>query len=194
MLANIFFLALSWNLVFWNCISLCMLQDLKPANLLISSTGFLKIADFGLARVFQNEGNRLYSHQVATRWRTITNALGFHPPGSVITGKRWIYMIRTKHFCRWYRAPELLYGARKYDEGVDSWLVKTTPLNTYRYIIFCRRCIYLVDLYGLFSGQLAASLASCWTALHYSRYLKFCHILNSELQTVHMCCSLHNSF
>ena len=43
-------------------------QDLKPANLLISSTGTLKIADFGLARVFQNEGNRLYSHQVATRY------------------------------------------------------------------------------------------------------------------------------
>lgn len=24
---------------------------------------------------------------------------------------------------RWYRAPELLYGARKYDEGVDLWCV-----------------------------------------------------------------------
>lgn len=22
---------------------------------------------------------------------------------------------------RWYRAPELLYGARKYDEGIDMW-------------------------------------------------------------------------
>ncbi|XP_074646890.1 cyclin-dependent kinase 20-like [Tubulanus polymorphus] len=67
-----------------------MHRDLKPANLLISSTGHLKIADFGLARLFQNEGNRLYSHQVATRW---------------------------------YRAPELLYSARKYDEGVDLWAV-----------------------------------------------------------------------
>lgn len=43
------------------------MQDLKPANLLISSTGHLKIADFGLARLFSNDGERLYSHQVATR-------------------------------------------------------------------------------------------------------------------------------
>ncbi|XP_036912130.1 cyclin-dependent kinase 20 isoform X2 [Sturnira hondurensis] len=64
--------------------------DLKPANLLISSSGQLKIADFGLARVFSPDGSRLYTHQVATRW---------------------------------YRAPELLYGARQYDQGVDLWAV-----------------------------------------------------------------------
>ncbi|XP_058499800.1 cyclin-dependent kinase 20 isoform X3 [Solea solea] len=67
-----------------------MHRDLKPANLLISSSGHLKIADFGLARLFSEQGERLYSHQVATRW---------------------------------YRAPELLYGARRYDEGVDLWAV-----------------------------------------------------------------------
>ncbi|XP_035155006.1 cyclin-dependent kinase 20 isoform X2 [Callithrix jacchus] len=42
-------------------------QDLKPANLLISASGQLKIADFGLARVFSPDGSRLYTHQVATR-------------------------------------------------------------------------------------------------------------------------------
>ncbi|KAJ3583207.1 hypothetical protein NHX12_034178 [Muraenolepis orangiensis] len=65
-----------------------MHRDLKPANLLISSSGHLKIADFGLARLFSSQQQRLYSHQVATRW---------------------------------YRAPELLYGARNL---VDPMLLR----------------------------------------------------------------------
>ncbi|CAF1603102.1 unnamed protein product [Rotaria magnacalcarata] len=79
-----------------NGVSFChenriMHRDLKPANLLISTTGHLKIADFGLARIFDKaKPQRQYSHQVATRW---------------------------------YRAPELLYGSRSYDEGVDLWAV-----------------------------------------------------------------------
>jgi len=63
---------------------------LKPANLLISEKGILKIADFGLSRLMWRDGTKPYSHQVATRW---------------------------------YRAPELLYGARYYTSAIDIWSI-----------------------------------------------------------------------
>lgn len=64
-------------------------RDLKPNNLLVNSSGILKIADFGLAKLYGSP-NRLNTHQVVTRW---------------------------------YRPPELLYGAKQYSIGIDMWAV-----------------------------------------------------------------------
>ncbi|XP_064608067.1 cyclin-dependent kinase 7-like [Liolophura sinensis] len=64
-------------------------RDLKPNNLLINKQGILKLGDFGLAKFFGSP-NRIYTHQVVTRW---------------------------------YRAPELLFGARNYGTGIDIWAV-----------------------------------------------------------------------
>ncbi|XP_013603333.1 PREDICTED: cyclin-dependent kinase D-3 [Brassica oleracea var. oleracea] len=62
-------------------------RDMKPNNLLIGPDGQLKLADFGLARIFGTP-DRKFTHQV---------------------------------FARWYRAPELLFGAKQYGAAVDVW-------------------------------------------------------------------------
>ena len=63
-------------------------RDVKPANILLSQDGVVKLADFGHARPDSGGDRPQYSHAVATRW---------------------------------YRAPELLYGARSYGKAVDIW-------------------------------------------------------------------------
>ena len=49
--------------------------------------------------------------------------------------------------CRWYRAPELLYGAKEYDLGVDMW---------YTIVISA----FYSQLIETLSGQLAVYLVS----------------------------------
>ena len=70
-------------------------RDLKPSNLLMTVDGVVKLADFGLARLYAE------------------------PDLGTEDGRRMTSQVVT----RWYRAPELLFGAAAYGPAVDMWSV-----------------------------------------------------------------------
>lgn len=94
------------------------LQDIKPANLLIDDRDVLKIADFGLARIYSENVDKSYSPQVISKFkrRIVFNQLS-------LTSNNYNWNSFTKVASRWYRAPELLFGSSKYGPSVDMWAV-----------------------------------------------------------------------
>jgi serine/threonine-protein kinase BUR1 len=73
-------------------------RDMKAANLLISNKGILQIADFGLARPYDEP-----------------------PPQPGKGGGEAKRDYTTLVVTRWYRPPELLLQLRRYTTAIDMW-------------------------------------------------------------------------
>mmetsp|Transcript_6335 Transcript_6335/g.7718 ORF Transcript_6335/g.7718 Transcript_6335/m.7718 type:complete len:425 (+) Transcript_6335:123-1397(+) len=70
-------------------------RDLKMSNLLYNSQGQLKVADFGLARLYSSSNSSNTTHTIK--------------------------VMTPKVVTLWYRAPELLLGEINYNLSIDIW-------------------------------------------------------------------------
>uniref|UniRef100_A0A1I7X9W5 Protein kinase domain-containing protein n=1 Tax=Heterorhabditis bacteriophora TaxID=37862 RepID=A0A1I7X9W5_HETBA len=95
-----------------------MHRDLKPENILVSCHNAVKIADFGQACLYYpNDENREYEENF------VASALNIGVIDSNTKISSYNTMIE-RLVCvatRWYRAPELLFGCRRYTPSVDVW-------------------------------------------------------------------------
>ena len=88
-----------------------MHRDLAPANVLLADDGSIRLGDFGQSR-------RLQGREGETAGESADRA----PEQQ----QAWTPGVGT----RWYRSPELLFGSRRYGQGVDAWSVGMIAAHT----------------------------------------------------------------
>jgi serine/threonine protein kinase len=104
-----------------------MHRDVKPGNILFDRAGTLKLADFGIARPFRRAGdlaaNPPAPFVAAPAATGAAAAVAAAAAAAAQEGRdgSGLLAYTNQVSSRWYRAPEILFGATRYGPAVDLW-------------------------------------------------------------------------
>jgi serine/threonine protein kinase len=111
-----------------------MHRDVKPGNILFDRAGTLKRADFGIARPFRRAGDLAASPPAplvtappaagaAAAVAAAAAAVAAAAAAAAQEGRDGVGLLAYTNqvSSRWYRAPEILFGATRYGPAVDLW-------------------------------------------------------------------------
>lgn len=139
----------------------------------VSFRGEIKLADFGLARLYEADERYFYGN-FAYIFTTESHVLESNKFFSLLTSVKTFLMISRRPYTNkvitlWYRPPELLLGEERYGPGIDIWSVGLVEKNS----LFQ----YLLDKWQIFTSTVEVTKYYYYCTILFLSNVMLCNVM-----------------